>query len=192
MPLYPLHSSGIRAYCTDLIVDALTQETAYFLSLCGYQVTVKGLVANFLEYTSLCLEKDDCHYYFERSYQNYSFQLKRLPSGLVHGLVYPKQALPKSEEYKNQFFIFTKEQRNIVSLFFRHLDNITEIPLHPSWDSWLWNTFKTNDWLVELTTLAGTSQGYLLSFNPTQLNDFLSDAIKNKVPEIIMCMERKL
>ena len=57
---------------------------------------------------------------------------------------------------------------------------------------WLWNTFKTNDWIVELTTLTGNFQGYLFSFNSTQLNDILSEAIQNREPEIIMCMERKL
>ena len=49
MTLYPIHAMGIQAHCSDLIVDPDDPEIVYFLSVCGYQVTVKGIIANLLE-----------------------------------------------------------------------------------------------------------------------------------------------
>ena len=49
MKLYPIHIAGINAYCSDLITDYQDQEIVYFLSVCGYQATVKGIIANLLE-----------------------------------------------------------------------------------------------------------------------------------------------
>ena len=49
MKLYPIHATGIRAYCSDLIIDPYDLDTVYFMSICGYQATVKGIIANLLE-----------------------------------------------------------------------------------------------------------------------------------------------
>ena len=88
--------------------------------------------------------------------------------------------------------MITSEDRDILTLFFLHLNEKTEIPLHSSWTSWLWKTFKKQDnWLIELQTLAGDFKGYLFDYHPTQLHDLISEAIRKKVPEIIRCMARK-
>ena len=49
MTLYPIHAMGIQAYCSDLIVDSSDSETVYFMSVAGYQATVKGIIANLLD-----------------------------------------------------------------------------------------------------------------------------------------------
>jgi len=191
MKLYPLYAMGIKAYCSDIIVDAY--ETAYFMSICGYQTTVKGIIANFLEHNGISLEIEKNKYYLNRTYLSYKSQIKKLPSGLVHALLFPKLALPKNdEERQNSFLIFTDQDNEILSLFFRHLDEKTEIPLHPSWDSWLWQVFTNQEnWIVEMNTLVGNFKGYMFEFNPQKLQDLLFEAIKNKEPEIINCMKIK-
>jgi hypothetical protein len=190
--LYPLHASGIMAFCSDLIVNPNEQEIAYFLSVSGYQTAVKGIIANFLEHNSLRLEFENKHHYVERSYLNYTYQMKKLPSGLVHAVVFPNLALNRNDEQKqNSFFIFTQEPDDIPTLFYRHLDDLTDIPLHQSWTSWLWDFFKNTDgWLVGLETIVGSYHGYMIEFNALMLQESITEAIHNQVPEILSCMER--
>ena len=193
MTLYPIHTMGIKAWCSDLIIDPQDMETVYFMSICGYQVTVKGIVANLLENCGISIEIDGVEHYLTRSDMGYKVKMKKLPSGLVHAVVLPKLALPKNDEEKqNCFFVIIKEDQDVLTLFFRHLDEKTEIPLHPTWASWLWKTFKKqDDWFIELQTLAGNFKGYLFDFHPTQLHDLISKAIRKKVPEVVKCMTWK-
>jgi hypothetical protein len=192
MELYPIHATGIRAYCSDIIVDPHALDTVYFLSICGYQATVKGIMANLLENYGISIKIDGREYYLTRSGLSYKTLLRRLPSGLVHAVVFPKLALPKNDEEKqNRFYIFTRDIEGLLTLFFRHLDEKTEIPLHSSWGRWLWERFKEQEWSLELRTLTGSHRGYSFGFSPTKLHDLISDAIKNRDPEIIKCMEWK-
>ena len=190
--LYPIHTMGINAWCSDLIVEPYNMETVYLMSVCGFQVAVKGIVANFLDNNGICAEIDGTDHYLMRDHIGYKVQMKKLPSGLAHAVILPKLALPKNnDERQNSFFVITKEQ-DILPLFFRHLDDKTEIPMHPSWASWLWKTFKRQDsWLTELKNLAGDYKGYMFNFYPTKLHDLISGAIKKKVPDIISCMTWK-
>jgi len=193
MKLYPVMATGIRAYCSDLIVDPEETDTVYFMSICGYQVTVKGITANLLENYGISIELEGDEHYLVRSDFGYKVQIKKLPSGLVHAIVYPTLALPKNDEdEQNRFFIFTDRERERRELFFRHLDEKVEIPLHPSWTKWLWRLFEDQDeWLVQLKTLAGNYRGYSFRFHPKHLQDLISEAIKTKIPEIIECMKWK-
>ena len=193
MTLYNIHTLGIQAHCSDLIIDPEDMETIYFMSVCGYQVTVKGIVANFLENSGISIKINDEDHDLVRSDIAYNVQIKKLHSGLVHAIVIPKLALPKNDEEKqNRFFVITKEDQDVLTLFFRHLDEKTEIPLHPSWTSWLWKTFKKQDeWHSELKTLVGDYKGYLFDYHPTRLQDLISEAIRKKVPEIVRCWTKK-
>ena len=193
MKLYPVYAKGIKAYCSDLIVDPYEHELVYFMSICGYQTTVKGIIANFIEYYGISIKIDKENYNLNRTYLSYTSQIRKLPSGLVHAVVFPKLALPQNnEERQNSFIIFTKDNQDILSQFYRHLDEKTEIPLHPSWDSWLWQIFSDQEnWITELKTLIGNFKGYLFEFIPNQLEELLSEAIKNNTPDIINCMKRK-
>ena len=158
MALYPIYVMGIKAYCSDMIVDPYEFNTVYFMSISGYQTTVKGIIANFFEGYSITLEIDGNKYDLRKSYLGYVSQIKKLPSGLVHAILFPKLALPKNnEENQDCFYIFTEEIKEVLSLFFRHLDEKTEIPLHQSWESWIWQVFNEQEgWLLELKTLIGS------------------------------------
>ncbi len=195
MTLYPVKSMGIEAYCSDVITDPHQLDTVYFLSVCGYQATVKGIVANLIENNGISIKIEGIEYYLVRSEFGYKTLVKKLPSGLVHAVLFPKPALAENDENnKNSFFIFKDRHKGeeLLSLFFRHLDEKTNIPLHPSWRRWLWRVFEAQqEWFVKLRTLAGTYSGYFFDFNPHQLQNMVSDAIRNKVPEMIECIKRK-
>jgi hypothetical protein len=96
------------------------------------------------------------------------------------------------EDRQNRFYVFTREKSQILSLFFCHLDEETDIPLHPSWSRWLWEAFKKEDrWLAELKTMVGTFRGYSFVFNPKKLHDLVSRGIKGNAPDIVRCMKWK-
>jgi len=193
MRLYPIHTLGIQAYCSDLIVDPGDSETVYFMSVAGYQATVKGIIANLLDNYGINLEVYGIKHYLTRGSFGYKAQVKKLPSGLVHGVLFPKLALPKSDDDgQDTFFIVTDKRDELLTLFFRHLDEKTDIPLHPSWADWLWKTFEDQDgWLLEAQTLVGAYQGYLFEFNHEALHDLVSEAIRKRTPEVINCMKWK-
>jgi hypothetical protein len=193
MKLYPVNAMGISAYCSDLVIDPYDLDTVYFMSICGYQATVKGIMANLIEDYGISVEIEGDEYYLTRSGFGYKVQIKKLPSGLAHGVLLPKLALPNNdEEHQNGFCIFPKDQTEKLSLFFRHLDEKAGIPLHSSWADWLWVLFEEQErWLLELKTLIGNYNGYSISFNPEQLHDLVSEAIRRKIPEVIECMEWK-
>jgi hypothetical protein len=190
MRLYPIHAMGIQAYCSDLIVDPTDLETVYFMSVAGYQATVKGIVANLLEHYGISIEIDGSNHYLTRASLGYKAEIKKLPSGFAHAVLFPKLALPKSdEERQNTFFVMTDNSNELLTLFFRHLDEKTEIPLHPSWARWLWDTFEAQEgWMLETKTLAGSYRGYLFEFNQKQLHDLITEAIRSRVPGVIDCM----
>jgi len=191
MKLYPIHTAGIKAYCSHMIVDPHDHETAYFMSVCGYQTTVKGIIANFLEGYGISLEIEGTDHHLARSSLGYKVKVRKLPSGLVHAVLLPGLAVPKSQdEDSNRFFVFTKENRAKHLLFFRHLDRNAEVPMHTSWSVWLWRVFEAQDrWLERLTTLAGNYEGYSFFFNPEKLHDLISEAIRKKVPAVVRCMQ---
>jgi len=182
---------GIKAYCSDMIIDP--DDIIFFMSICGYQVTVKGLIANFLEHNGISIKIDGTEHYLSRHYLGYKVQMKKLPSGLSHAIIFPELTLPKiDDENPNSFIIFASQNDDLINLFYRHLDEKTDIPLHPTWSKWLWKTFKQQKtWIQELTTLSGNYKGYFFNFNPNQLYDLITIAIQSKVPEITECLEKK-
>ena len=193
MKLHPIMATGIRAFCSHLIVDPKETDTAYFMSICGYQAAVKGIIANFLESYGISIELEGGEYYLMRADLGYKVQLKKLPSARAHAMLYPILTLADTaEEEQNRFFIFTDKTAEREELFFRHLDERVDTPLHPSWTDWLWWLFENQDgWLTRLETLLGDYQGFAFRFHPKQLQDLISKAFKNKVPEILDCMKWK-
>ena len=193
MKLFSIYAMGVKAYCSDIIVDPDESEMAYFVSICGYQATVKGIIANFLERQDLHTDLDGTVYCLSRSDLGYKMIVRKMPSGLIHGVLFPRLALPKNKEDElNSFFIFTEHKKDVLSLFYRHLDERTEIPMHLSWANWLWQVFeKQEGWLFELNTLLGSFHGYLFKFNPKQLQDIISTAIRQKIPQVVKCMQMK-
>lgn len=193
MELYPIYAAGIKAYCSDLIIDPNEMDTVYFLSICGYQTTVKGIIANLLENYYINIRVNDIDYSLYRSNRGYKVKSKKLPSGLIHSLLFPEMALSKNNDQKeSRFIIFGEDKERLLTLFFRHLDEMTEMPLHPSWDAWLWEVFKEqHDWFMELYTAVGNLKGYLFEFDADKLCDLISGTIKEGDPEIIECMQWK-
>ncbi len=76
--LYPVAATGLSAYCSDLITDPERVDDAYFLSVTGYQSTVKGIVANFLEYYGISLSMNWQEHYYGRTSESYRILQRKL------------------------------------------------------------------------------------------------------------------
>jgi hypothetical protein len=192
--LYKICVGGIEAYCKDLIVDQEMNQYVYFISVSGYQTAVKGILANLLKGSMLNIEINGEIYWIDRVRENYVTKIKKMPSGYCHGVAIPKIALPRQngDNKTDDFLLLSKDPGEFRKQFYRHLDQKTEIPLHPSWTDWLWELFKTNDWIVNLHTLTGDYTGYLVSIRHPELLHEITQAIQLKTSEIVNCMRSNL
>ena len=188
MTLPVIRSRGIEVYCSDLVVDENTM--AYLMSVTGYQTAVKGIIACVLEYQSATVAINGNYEYINRASESYCVHYQKLPSGLYQGIILPKMALPNYEESKDFFLILAEHISMAKALFFDHLEEKTETPLHQAWSDWLWRTFLEKDWLTPLETLIGSYKGFLVDIYEDDLKDAIAEAIRNKIPEIIRCFEK--
>ena len=101
MSLPIIRSKGIQAYCADLIVDP--NAIAYLLSVAGYQVAVKGIIANVLEYGPANLYgAGGLRLELTRDTTAYHVRYHRLPSGLYQAVLLPKMAYAECREPADQ------------------------------------------------------------------------------------------
>ena len=188
MGLPVISSGGINVYCSDLIVDE--ESVIYFLSVAGYQTAVKGIIANVLEYGSVTVKTEDEYIYPLRSTETYSVHYQKLPSGLYQGVIFPKIALPGNDESKDKYLVLAEARSMAEDLFFKHLEEKTEVPQDPIWSSWLWREFSERGWLISLDTLVGDYEGYLVEINEDELRDTITMAIANKNKEVIAAFKK--
>ena len=189
MALSGINSAGISAWCSQLIINE--ESETYFLSVAGYQSAVKGIIANFLQFGSITVKVDGKYFYPVRSSLNYTVHYCKLPSGLYQCVTFPKIALPDDSKDSNDIFLVIAQTGSLAQdLFFKHLDNNTDIPLHPLWSHWLWEIFTKKCWLTHLKTLIGDYQGYLCQINEDELADTITMAIVEKNPAIIRFFEK--
>ena len=189
MAVTGINSAGISAWCSELIINE--ESETYFLSVAGYQSAVKGIIANFLQYGSITVKVDGKYFYPVRSSLTYTVHYRKLPSGLYQCVTFPKIALPDdNKDSKDIFLVIAQTGSMARDLFFKHLDNSTQIPLHPFWSHWLWKVFSNKCWLTRLKTLVGDYQGYLIQINEDELSDTITMAIVEKNPAVIRCFEK--
>ena len=189
MAVSGIHSAGISAWCSQLIINE--ESETYFLSVAGYQSAVKGIIANFLGYGSITVKVDGDYIYPVRSTLTYTVHYRKLPSGLYQCVTFPKIALPDdNKESKDIFLVIAQTGLLARDLFFKHLDNHIDIPLHPLWSHWLWEIFSNKCWLTRLKTLVGDYQGYLIQIEEDELTDTITTAIIEKNPAVIRCFEK--
>jgi hypothetical protein len=188
MTLPIIRSKGIAAYCSDLVADENT--LAYLLSVAGYQIAVKGIIASVLEYQSATVAVNGDYHQLNRAGETYCVHYQKLPSGLFQGTILPKMALPNYEESKDAFLILAEHSSSARALFYDHLEEKTSTPLHRTWSDWLWKTFTEEGWLTPLETLIGGYKGFLVHIYEDDLKDAIATAIRNKTPEIIKCFEK--
>jgi hypothetical protein len=191
--LHRIRCQGIEAYCTDLIVDRETNQYVYLLGVAGFQSAVKGILANMLKGESLSIEIKGESCWVERFSTNYLMQIKKMPSEYCHGITLIKMGTNQSDggSPTREFLLINEDPLKVKGPFYSHLDQKTEVPLHPDWTDWLWKLFGEKGWITRLQTLVGKYEAYLVNFHQEELSYEISEAIKKKVPEVTQCMKRR-
>ena len=186
MTLQVITVGGIKALCSEVVVNRY--QELFLLAIAGYQATVKGIIACALEGKTVMSKIDGDYYNFKRAPEyTYSVHYQKLPSGLAEGIIVPDIAFPGCEK-EDQFMVLAEAKPR--ELFFRHLDERTEIPLHLSWTNWLWDTFLQREWLTPLETPIGIYQGYIVNLFDEELRESIAEAIAYQIPDIMACFEK--
>lgn len=185
MALKTITAGGIKAFCSELMVNRMAE--IYLIAVAGYQVTVKGIIASVLEKKTVMIMIDGGYYYFNRAEETFNIHYQKLPSGLAEGIIIPEIALPGTDN--REYFMVLAEQKE-KEMFFKHLDEKSEIPLHDSWTDWLWQTFMTREWLTPLENPVGSYKGYIVKLCDEELREAIAEAIAFQTPEIIACFQK--
>ncbi len=190
--LLEISAGGIAAYCADLIVHPAGQDGVCFISLAGPQAAVKGLLANLLEGASLTVMPDGRFRQVRRLPNNYHMKVRKLPSGLAHGLAFPKSALPSQvdDESSLDIFLIGRDPGRLQAMLYRHVELKTDLPLHPSWTAWLWRQCLEKKWVRELRTLVGSFSGFAGNLDQAKLQGLIGAALTDRDPEISSCMRQ--
>ena len=191
--LHRIRCQGIEAYCSHLIVDKETNERVYLLGVAGYQSAVKGTLANMLKGESLSVEVNKETIWVERFSENYLMKIKKMPSEYCHGITLTKIGTTEGNSHSpyREFILINEDPLEVKGPFYNHLDQKTEVPLHPSWTDWLWTLFGEKGWITRLETLVGRYEAYLVNFHQEELSGDITEAIKKKVAAITDCMKRR-
>ena len=88
------------------------------------------------------------------------------------------------------FLVLSQHTLVAQELFFKHLEERTEIPLDLLWSGWLWRMFLEKGWLIPLESLVGDYQGYVVEINEDELKDSITMAIANKDQEVMVCFKK--
>ena len=189
--LHAINRGGIRAYCPDLIVEGEPANCVYLLSVAGQQNAVKGILASLLENHTVRVSIAGTNHYLSKAPEPYRMMVTRLPSGNAQGMVLLQSALVSAQEAKppSRFLLLSHDPAQNQGLLFRHLQQRLEIPLHKSWDGWLWQLFESREWLSPLTTLAGHYQGFLVQLDQQALHQAISEALAENHPQLCSCFE---
>jgi hypothetical protein len=188
-----IRTQGIEAYCSDLIVDKETSQYVYLLGVAGHQSTVKGILANLLKGEPLSVDVNKEVLRVERFSTNYTMKIKKMPSEYCHGITLMKMGTNQSNDGNpfREFLLINEDPLEVKGPFYDHLDQKTEVPLHPGWTDWLWKVFGEKGWITRLETLVGKYEAYLVNFHQGELSFEITEAIKEEVPEVINCLKRR-
>ena len=191
--LQKIECKGIEAYCSDLIVDRETKQRVYLLGVAGYQSTVKGILANMLKGEGLSVDIKGESYWVERFSTNYLMKIKKMPSEYCHGVTLIKMSVDQDNRGSpyREFLLITEDPLEVKEPFYEHLNQMTDLPLHPSWTDWLWKLFGEKGWTTRLQTLAGRYEAYLVNFHQEELSGDITEAIKKKVSAVTQCLKRR-
>jgi hypothetical protein len=139
MELLTIRAAGFHA-----TVDACAQDESqiWFLSMLGSQQAVRAIWARLLKGETAYLAADELGggtpcWLAREAWGTWRFHRGRLPSGAAfHGMLVPDVAAYAGE--RQEFLLLVRDQQEAPALHYRFLNRRTDLPLHASWASWLW------------------------------------------------------
>ena len=183
--LHTVSAGGFSA-AADAFARDDRNEDLWFLSMVGAQTALKAISA------CLMKSKPDPAYLaapgggdeVPAGYQicrlagdsqgNWTTRIDRLPSSRSwHMMLYTKMAEYAFEN--KDFLLLARNEEEAPRLHHRFLDRRLAVPLHQSWDRWLWRRGRRNGTITPLQS-AGIS-AFLCTPDEEKLREDLSDAV---------------
>jgi len=191
----PIYTEQINTFCTHCVVTPYT-EIPYLVSIAGFQSAVKAVAASFIQrsYTWVEAGAENIPYTLAKGSFNYTFQNRKLPSGLFQTIILPRSIFerPASEPISTSVFFvrLTPEttEADIAFQFLAHYAKHTDLPLHKSWALPIWQIFNDdNDLMEPLDTLVGDINGYIVQYIDWKLSDIIAEGLKSENPVFTNC-----
>ena len=183
--LHTVSAGGFSA-AADAFARDDKNEDLWFLSMLGAQTALRAI--------SACLMKNNpdpayltdpgsgdeaqagyrkCHL-SQDSQGTWTTRIARLPASRGwHMMLYTRMAEYSFE--KKEFLLLARNDEEAPRLHHRFLDRRLSVPLHQSWDRWLWRRGKRNGTITPLQS-AGIS-AFLCTPDEEKLREDLSDAV---------------
>ncbi|MBM3947605.1 MAG: hypothetical protein FJ315_09470, partial [SAR202 cluster bacterium] len=182
-PLYTVSAGGLCAVADGFAVDGT--DGLWFLSMVGSQQALKAVWASLLkeppepvwliqglegafvgDYRSASLPYE--------TIGTWTTQIAKLSGcGGYHALVYPRLAEYAFEH--EDFLLLARSEDVATGLHYRFLDRRVSLPLHPSWEQWLWQRGFQNG---EIEALEGEGiLAYRCRPSPESLRADLASAV---------------
>ena len=172
------HHKGIRIECyTDGYIYNEYDEF-YLISVIGFDSAVKGIISAAVSFKEIeILTETPITLYASRN-EKYRILTTKLPSGLLHQIAACESFFTEEGTSK---IIHIPEGANIPQTIYKKIQQSHTIPLIPQWAEWLHQKIIENELLKELR---GNIKAYQLNTHEKQLDQLISEGIKNK--EIII------
>ena len=167
--VFTVNANGFTVHTDAFAIDT-NRDAIYFISLQGPATGVKAVFAAMVnnppqpiqlvkETKELTNQMVFSCYIPRETMGTWTSKMQKLPlSGAHHLMAYTKLCEPQWQPEKNQkfnkrFVVITPDGQDKKKLYYQHLDQVMDIPLHPSWTDWLWQNGLDNRTTRELTTL---------------------------------------
>jgi hypothetical protein len=146
----------IRAAGFHANVDACAQDEGqiWFLSMLGSQQAVRAIWARLVKGETAYLAEDEfaggtACWLAREAWGTWRFHSARLPSGSAHhGMLVPGLAAYAAEQ--RDFLLVLRDGLEAPALHYRFVNRRADLPLHASWDAWLWERGRGNGEVEEL------------------------------------------
>ena len=164
---------GIRIECyTDGYIYNEYDEF-YLISVVGFDTSVKGITAAAVSFKEIEILIEPPIVLYASRTEKYRILTAKLTSGLLHQIACSESFFTAGDTT----IIHLPEGANTAQTIFRKIRQAHIIPAIPEWAEWLHLKITERELLQELK---GNMKAYQLNTHEKQLDDLISEGIKNK------------
>ena len=168
------YQRGIQIECyTDGYVYNEYDEF-YLVSVVGFDSAAKAISSAAVSFKEIQILTDPIITLYASRNEKYRILTTKLTSGLLHQIVACQSFFTEEGTTK---IIHIPDGMNISQTVYKKIQQSYTIPVIPEWAEWLHRKITENELLKELK---GTLKAYQLSTHERQLDNLISEGIRNK------------
>ena len=145
----------------------------YLISVIGFDSAVKGITSAAVSFKEIEILIEPPIVLYASRTEKYRILTAKLTSGLLHQIACSESFFTEGDTT----IIHVPERENTAQTIFRKIRQAHIIPAIPEWAEWLHLKITERELLQELK---GNMKAYQLNTHEKQLDDLISEGIKNK------------